>query len=166
MNIILIGFMGSGKSSVGRKLAEKLGYGFVDMDHLIEEKEGMSVGDIFKVKGEKKFRKLEKKTLEKLVQQDNIVISTGGGVPCQPDNMKLINKNGVSVYLRMDAAALFERLKPRQAKRPLIRDLSEKELKQFIKTTLARREKYYLKAKFIVDGSNRDVNEILLLLKD
>ena len=157
--------MGSGKSSMGRKLAGSLGYVFADMDQLIEEKEGMSVSEIFAEKGEKRFRKLEQKILEKLVRQENIVISTGGGVPCQPGNMKLINKNGVSIYLKLDAAALFGRLKTRQARRPLIRDLSEKELKQFIRTTLARREKYYMKAKIIVDGSKRDVNEILLLLK-
>lgn len=165
MNIVLIGFMGSGKTSVGRKLAEKLQYEYVDMDPLIEQKVGMTVGEIFRKKGEKKFRKLEKEILEKLVQQKNIVVSTGGGVPCQPGNMKLINKNCISIYLQMDAIALFERLKPRQARRPLIRDLSEKELKQFINTTLAKREKYYLKAKFIVDGSKRNENEILRLLE-
>ena len=158
--------MGSGKSSVGRKLAGRLGYEFVDMDHLIEEKEGMSISDIFIKKGEKKFRKMEQKILEKLVKEDKLVISTGGGVPCQPGNMKLINKHGVSIYLAMDEAGLFERLRTRQDRRPLIKGLSEKELKQFIKSTLALRERYYRKAKFTVDGSKRNVDEILGLLKD
>ncbi len=156
--------MGSGKSSLGRQLAGRLGYGFADMDQIIEEKEGMPVGDIFSSMGEEKFRELERETLEMLAGKDDLVISTGGGVPCQPGNMELMNNSGISVYLEMDPAALFERLKTRREKRPLIRALSDPELREFIQDTLGRREKFYRKAKFTVDGSKRDVNMILDLL--
>ena len=117
MNIFLIGFMGSGKSALGRKLASRMGYQFIDMDNLIEEKEGMSVRKIFRKKGEAGFRKMERKTLEKLIRKDKLVISTGGGVPCGPGNMGLINQHGISVYLKMDQSALYERLKTRQSRR-------------------------------------------------
>jgi shikimate kinase len=164
MNIFLIGFMGSGKSSLGKKLAERLGYGFADMDEIIEQKEGMPVMEIFRKKGEEQFRKLERKTLEKLVCKENMVISTGGGVPCRPGNMELINQHGISVYLEMSPADLFERLKTRREKRPLIRDLSDAELREFINSTLAEREKYYRKATFTVNGLKRDVDLILEML--
>ena len=164
MKIFLIGFMGSGKSSVGKKLSAKLGYEFKDMDHLIEENEGMSISDIFREKGEKKFREMEQETLTKLISGENIVISTGGGVPCQPGNMDLINMHGISIYLRMETEDLFERLKARKARRPLIKDLSDAELKDFIIENLADRESYYNQAKYIVDGSKRDVVEILGLI--
>ena len=164
MNIFLIGFMGSGKSAVGRKLALRMGYGFIDMDDLIEKQEGASVREIFRNKGEKEFRKMERKTLEALLRQDKLVIATGGGVPCEAGNMDLINKYGISIYLKMDPSALYDRLKTRQSNRPLIKDLSEAELKEFIIEKLSDRESYYRQAKFTVDGTQRDVDGILALL--
>ena len=164
MNIFLIGFMGSGKSTMGKKLARRMGYDFVDMDRLIEKKEGMSVRKIFRKKGEGKFRKMERKTLEKLVRKDRLVISTGGGVPCEAGNMELIRQHGISIYLKMDPPALYKRLKKRQSKRPLIKDLSEKELRKFISEKLSEREGYYSQADHTVDGSKRDVDELLALL--
>ena len=164
MTIFLIGFMGSGKSAVGRKLASRMGYDFVDMDDLIEKQEGASVLDIFKSKGEEEFRKMERKTLEVLVRKDKFVIATGGGVPCGDGNMDLINKHGISIYLKMDPSALYDRLKTRQSNRPLIKDLSEAELKEFIIEKLSDRESYYRQAKFTVDGTQRDVDGILALL--
>ena len=149
---------------MGKKLSAKLGYEFLDMDHVIEENEGMSIGDIFREKGEKKFREMEQETLVKLIDGENIVISTGGGVPCQPGNMDLINRHGISIYLRLETEDLFERLKARKARRPLIKDLSQAELKHFIIENLAERESYYNQAKYIVDGSKRDVVEILELI--
>lgn len=165
MNIILVGFMGSGKTSMGKKLATRLGYKFVDMDNLIEKKEGMAIRDIFRKKGEESFRRMERRILEKMARKDNRVVATGGGVPCGPGNMELINRAGISVYLEVSPVDLFERLKTRRAKRPLIKDLSEAGLREFIETTLAERAPYYRMARFTVDGSSRDVNKILKVLK-
>ncbi len=164
MIVFLIGFMGSGKSATGRKLARKLGYTFVDMDDCIEKKTGMPVRKIFRKKGEAKFRKMERRLLEKLVRKDDLVVATGGGVPCGEGNMDLIKRHGTSVYLKMDPSLLFERLKTRQAKRPLIRELSEKELMKFIRSKLAEREAFYMQADHIVDGSKRDADELVGLL--
>jgi shikimate kinase len=161
MNIFLIGFMGSGKTATGRKLAHRIGYRFIDMDSLIEEQEGMSISTIFNKMGEAEFRKMERETLEKLILKDRLVVSTGGGVPCEPGNMDLINRHGISVYLKMDPSDLYERLKTRQSARPLIRDLSGPELRQYISIKLSERESYYSKAKYTVDGSRRDVEEII-----
>jgi len=156
--------MGSGKSAVGRKLASRMGYDFVDMDDLIEKQEGASVREIFRNKGEEEFRKMERTTLEAMLRQDKLVIATGGGVPCAAGNMDLINKHGISIYLKMDPSALYDRLKTRQSNRPLIKDLSEAELKEFIIEKLSDRESYYRQAKYTVDGTQRNVDGILALL--
>jgi len=158
--------MGSGKTTIGKGLAGKLRYSFIDMDSMIEYKAGMSIRKIFAKKGEAAFRKMEQQALEELVQKRNLVVSTGGGVPCEPGNMEFINEHGISIYLQMDAEALHRRLKSRNEKRPLIRDLSDTELMDYIRKTLANRETYYNMAHFKVDGSKRDLNEIMDLLPD
>ena len=156
--------MSSGKTTIGKSLAGKLRYSFMDMDSMIEYKAGMSISKIFTKQGEAAFRKMERQALEELVQKDNLVVSTGGGVPCEPGNMEYINEHGTSIYLQMDAEALHQRLKSRNIKRPLIRDLSEEELMDYIRETLSKREAYYNMAHFKVDGSRRDLNEIMDLL--
>ena len=124
MIIFLIGFMGSGKSTTGKRLARRMGYTFVDTDSLIAERLGMSVNKIFDRLGENAFREAETRLLNELIFKDNLVVSTGGGLPCYGGNMDLMNFNGQSVYLKVSSSVLYERLSLRKDKRPLIKDLS------------------------------------------
>jgi shikimate kinase len=159
--IYLIGFMGSGKSTVGKRLALRLKYTFVDMDKAIEEEAGIPVRNIFEEKGEDEFRRLEHEMVLKTAEMNYVVVSTGGGVPCFFDNMDIINRNGISIYLQMKSEDLLKRLKGSKYERPLIRDLSTDELEEYIKEKLREREPYYLKSKYIIDGKNPDIKEIV-----
>jgi shikimate kinase len=166
MIIFLIGFMGSGKSTTGKELAKRLGYGFVDTDKTITEEYGMSVNEIFDRFGEEVFRSNETRVLKSLATRKNLVVSTGGGLPCHSDNMDFINRHGISIYLKASPDALRDRLKTRKKKRPLIRDLSDKELKIFIKKKLQDREPYYKMARYKVKGLEVKVKEIMALVSD
>jgi shikimate kinase len=164
MNIFLIGFMGSGKSTTGKKLARKLGYAFMDTDSEIVRRFGMSVNEIFDRLGEDRFRDAEVRLLNELIRRNNIVVSTGGGLPCHGENMQLINRNGISVYLKVSPADLYQRLSTRKHKRPLIRDLDEKELKHFIESKLAEREPFYSMANHTVRGLQTGPEDLIRLL--
>lgn len=166
MIIFLIGFMGSGKSTAGRKLAERLGYSFVDTDKQIIEQFGMSVNEIFDYLGEEKFRESETRLLNDLISKQDLVVSTGGGLPCHGDNMGVINRHGLSVYLKVAPDDLYKRLAARKYKRPLIRELTDRELKVFIDEKLAEREPFYKTATHIVEGLNVDVDELENLVGD
>jgi shikimate kinase len=124
-NIYLVGFMGSGKSTVGKILAEKLNMNFVDIDKLIEEKEGMKIKNIFEQKGESYFRELERKQIEAIVNQEGFVVSTGGGLGANLDNMNLMKKNGDVVWLDVSLNTVLDRLKNDQD-RPLLKQPTEK----------------------------------------
>src|SRR5690349_8405249 len=106
MKIFLIGFMGCGKSTMGKKLAVKLGYDFIDLDHQIEKNLGTTITAYFAENGEEAFRKLESETLKNFDYPSNSIIATGGGAPCFFDNMDWMNANGLSIYIEMPAAAL------------------------------------------------------------
>ena len=164
MIIFLVGFMGSGKSTVGKGLARRLGYSFIDMDARIEGEHGLSINEIFEKLGEKAFREMENKLLKEMVSLKDAVISTGGGLPCTGNNMDLINRKGVSIYLRMDPAALLNRLSRGKSRRPLIRHLSREELETFIYEKLKEREPVYLKAHHIVDGLDVELDELAEIL--
>ena len=131
MRIFIIGFMGSGKSTVGKELAGRLGYRFIDMDQEIERDQGMSINEIFNGPGETFFREMESKLLKQLIKLDDIVVSTGGGVPCNKDNMEIIKTNGISIYLEMSPEAILSRLKDASDERPLIKDKDINELEMF-----------------------------------
>lgn len=146
--IILVGFMGSGKTTFGRNLAEKLNYQFIDTDKEIETLVGMSIPTIFEKKGEAYFRQLEREFIKQLKVQ-NVVIATGGGLPCFYDNMNYLNKIGVTVYLKYSVEELFERLKNETISRPLLKEKSDTELFEFIEGLLKSRESYYLKAQTV-----------------
>lgn len=143
MSIVLIGFMGCGKSSFGKKLANILNFKFYDLDLIIQEKVQLSIEDIFSKHGENYFRKIEKKCLEDVVSEKKIVLATGGGTPCYFDNMSLINNMGVSIYLYMNSKAIFDRLINSKTKRPLIQRMNPEQLKIFINEKLSQREPYY-----------------------
>jgi len=145
-HIVLIGFMGSGKTTVGKLLAASLDIGFIDMDAYIEEKEKSTIHDIFAEKGEAYFRSAETRALsEILALPTKVVISTGGGTPCFGDNMEEIKTKSVSIYLKVGRQRLVERLKG-DVHRPLLQNKSEVELMRFVKMKLKEREHYYSSA--------------------
>ncbi len=155
--------MGCGKSYVGRNLAPLLGFDYIDIDKYIEEKEGLTIKEIFEQKGEDYFRQAEKDFIHQLDTGQNLVISTGGGAPCFFDNMEVMNEKGLTIYLNRNKEKVIWRLLKGQYKRPLIADLSPKELEAFYDERLESRKPFYEKAKLHVGDA--DVEEILEILK-
>ena len=154
MRIFLIGYMGSGKTSLGEKLAYKLEHEFIDLDAYIEKEEGRSISQIFEEDGEDYFRKLERVYLHRIIDQEDVVISTGGGTPCFFDNMEQMNEYGKTIYINMHPKALIPRLKTSSVTRPLLEGKDEKEMLDFIFQSLRERERYYNKAHTVVTGYN------------
>jgi len=165
MIIVLIGYMGSGKSSIGRRLADKIGYQHLDLDTFIEEQEKASVQDIFKIKGEIYFRKQEVTYLQDILNnRNNIILSTGGGTPCFGNNMALINKHKhtKSVYLKSSVSTLSEKLIRKKATRPLISHIETMEdMEVFIGKHLFERVPFYNQAKCILDTSKKTKKEVV-----
>ena len=150
--IFLIGFMGAGKSTLGRALAHSMNYSFVDTDDLIVQKEGRSISNIFKIEGESYFRIQEKKAIERLCKRKKIVIATGGGMPCFLDNMTLIQSNGLSIFIELTADSLLTRLKHEKEHRPLLNEKDDEMLLSWINEKLTERNVYYHQADIILDG--------------
>lgn len=165
MRVYLIGFMGSGKSTAGRKLARKLQLDFYDLDDLIEQERGMSISDYFEKYGEENFRLLERKILRQTFEKNKVLISTGGGTPCFFDNIEAINRNGVSVYLDADIPLIVSRLKNEKAKRPLIKNKREDELHDALSELLNKREKFYRQAQIIVPAKDLNINKLAEKIK-
>ncbi len=155
MRIFLVGFMGSGKTKIGKLMAQHLGYSFVDMDQQLEARFGMSVSRIFSELGEATFRAAEREWIDNLAQSEQLIIATGGGTPCQANNMSRMMELGKTVYLKVSEIALYTRLSEprRKAKRPLLAELSDEELKAYIYKTIAAREPFYQQAHIEVNGS-------------
>lgn len=160
MLFFLIGYMGSGKSTAGKKLAKLLDYGFADLDDHIEKRSGRRIADIFAIEGEEEFRRLERLYLEKLCKLDNQVIATGGGTACFGKNIELMKSSGRVIYIKLPAAALAKRLSQSTNNRPLLKNTGNKSLENFIEEHLAQREKFYTQADLIVNGINLDVKEL------
>jgi len=154
MNVYLIGYMGSGKSTVGRKLASRLNLRFTDLDQLLEERGGMTIPQWFEQKGEADFRVKEQAALEEISNQSGLVIATGGGTACSDTNLSLMGKSGVVVYLEVDVPVLLSRLKPELLKRPLLTGKSEPELTEFISNHLEERMPFYLQAHLRVKAAD------------
>src|SRR5579872_5837104 len=152
MKIFLIGFMGSGKTTLGRKLAARMQYEFIDLDHKLEQQVELSIAEYFSFFGEDSFRKKESEVLKKTTYPENVVISTGGGLPCYFDNMEWMKANGTVVYLKLAPKTLADRLENGKEERPLLQDKHGDELVVFIEQKLAEREKFYLQANIIADG--------------
>jgi shikimate kinase len=161
MLIYLVGYMGSGKTTAGLKLAVKMGYAFADLDVMIENKYKITIGQFFSKYGEPVFRKIERETLIDTFSYTQSVIATGGGTPCFSDNMDLINKHGISVYIKMPVKALEQRLLFSKKKRPLFAGKSDNEILDLIKQQMIIREPYYLKSGLITDGINLDTGLLL-----
>ena len=156
--IYLVGFMGVGKSTAGKKLASRLGWKFIDTDAKFENKYRLSIDTFFNKYGEELFRKLENDILISTFDLDNYVISTGGGMPCYSGAMQQINANGVSVYLEMSELAITSRLINSKQKRPLVMNLSEEELVDFIHNKLSERSTCYSQANIIVPALSIDID--------
>ncbi|GAA4819462.1 shikimate kinase [Litoribaculum gwangyangense] len=165
MILVLIGYMASGKSTLGIILAEKLNYDFIDLDDYIEEKEGLTVADIFKIRGEIYFRKQETFYLEQVLQTEkNIILSLGGGTPCFGNNMQLIlnAENSKSVYLKASIPQLVKKLFKKKSKRPLIAHIETKEaLTEFIGKHLFERVQFYNQAEIQINTDHKSKNKIV-----
>ncbi len=172
MKLFLIGYMGCGKSSLGRKIAKTAGVEFYDMDSMIEQREGATISDIFHFAGEQYFREKERSMIEEFGTMDgSMVISTGGGVPTWEDNMERMNQIGTSLYLRRTAKQIASRLSPHgRQKRPKLRGLNDEELVAFMTTNMAEREPFYSRATITIDceemSDEQLVERILELVKD
>lgn len=158
--IFLIGYMGCGKSSVGKKLAVRLKSDFVDIDTSIEQMTGKSIAQIFKEEGEDQFRQLERSILVSLCSRSNIVVATGGGAPCFFDNMLKMNKSGITIYLKMHPDSLASRILASGNERPLVNRLSKEEMPTYIAQHLREREVFYNKAKITIKGESLKIDDL------
>jgi len=160
MNIYLIGMPGSGKSTLGKQLAESLNYSFVDMDKEIEASERKTINEIFAEDGEEEFRDIEQDMLHEVSTGKNLVISTGGGVPCFFDNMKFINRSGTSIFLNVSDKELIHRIL-KNSNRPLFLNKTNDEIKNELKMKLESRISFYSQAQVTVTGDNIQLSDIL-----
>lgn len=164
MKIALCGYMGSGKSTVSQLLAKKNELAFVELDNEIEKKENLSISEIFSDKGEIYFRKKESLVLQDtLALAKNAVISLGGGTPCYGNNLELLknNKEVKLVYLKVSPQNLTQRLFKERENRPLIANLDEEKLEEYIRKHLFERQFYYLQSDFIIDANNKTLEELV-----
>jgi len=164
--IILIGYMGSGKTTIGRQLAMALGLQFYDLDWYIEMRYHKKVSEIFAEHGEEYFRDLEQRMLHEVAEFEDVVISCGGGTPCHGDNMEYMNQQAETVYLKATPEVLCMHLEMGRTVRPLILGKSGDELLQFIKDSLVEREPYYSQAKHTLDVSLMDNFEKISITLD
>ncbi len=154
--------MGSGKSTVGKSLADRLDIPFKDLDEEIERKSGVSIASLFSENGEIYFRKLEHEVLtELLYSKDIFILSLGGGTPLYFDHMDMINSEGFSIYLQMTISVLAERLSLEKEKRPLLSHLKEEEIPEFVAKHLFERDAVYREAKLVYPAGNQSVEEIV-----
>ncbi len=154
--IVLIGYMGSGKTTVGKALAKEIGLPFYDLDWYIESRMRKKVSQIFAERGEEGFRVIERNMLHEVAEFEDVVISCGGGTPCFFDNMDYLNQQSQVVFLRCEPEVLKEHLLMGKGDRPLLKGKSAEELIGFIRQQLEYREPYYLKAKYTLDVSLMD----------
>ncbi len=160
-NIYLLGYMGSGKSTIGKKLARKLNLAFIDLDKYIEAKQSASISELFEQKGELDFRNIERQSLIEVSKLENKVISLGGGTPCFFDNMKIINNASLSIYLKMSTGMLVSRLINAKIQRPLIRNKNREDLYHFIENQLEYREPFYSQARIMYNASDVNIDDLL-----
>ena len=160
--VYLIGFMGSGKSTLGRWLSDAMkGWTFIDLDHFLENKYHKTIPQIFEEEGEDGFRKKEALCLQEVSSFEKVIIGTGGGSPCFFDNMEVMNKTGLAIYLQLTPQVIFNRLQTSKNKRPLIAGKQGNELLDFITAKLAEREGFYKQAKLIADADNWEVEDFV-----
>ncbi len=170
MKLFLIGFMGCGKTTIGKMLAAEYGFEFIDLDTAIELLHEKSIAEIFATEGEERFREIEHETLKTMISNDNFILSTGGGAPCFHDNMSIMNNNGITVYLKLTPQELTDRLyslpEESRMKRPLIAGKSPIELYNFITKTLEKREPIYSLAKVTTHAYTMTPEELAHRIKN
>ena len=163
MKIVLLGYMASGKSTIGREISKKLDMKFIDLDDYISKREKRSISEIFKVEGEIYFRKIESLYLgEILNSKDSFILSLGGGTPCYSNNMEVIlNSEASSIYVKVDIKTLASRLTTEKNKRPLVADLEDDKLIEFVAKHLFERRFFYEQASITVNSENKSIEEII-----
>lgn len=149
----LIGYMGSGKTTLGRAVSARTGVRFIDLDDYIEQREGCTIREIFASRGEEAFRDIESRALAEVSEQPDTLVACGGGTPCFGDNMEVMNSRGLTVYLDAPHSSLLSRLKEGRTARPLIAALSDDELSEFIRRQMDWRLPYYTRATLSFDSS-------------
>ena len=165
MKIYLIGYMVSGKSTLGRRLAGHAGLQFIDMDHYIEQRNCKTIPQIFAQEGEEEFRKKERKALEEISAFSDVIIATGGGAPCFFDNIDFMNRTGITIFLNIDPDILASRLMRSKTERPLIKGKSKQELVQFIDETLKIRNKFYSRAHYQITQPDIDLQAVMKMIE-
>lgn len=165
--LVLVGYAGSGKSSLAKRLSKALGLGYVDTDTLVEQSVGASIADIFYYEGEEYFRRMERGVVDRLVADGyDGIVATGGGLPVWEDNMERLNSIATTIYLRRSPEQILSRLSAYgREKRPMFRGKSDEELLQFMREHIAEREPYYAKANIVVDCntmSDQDVVQYII----
>lgn len=156
--------MGSGKSTAGRKIASALGWHFADVDRVAAEQQGLSVEEMFRMHGESFFRAAETRALNDISQKGRTVVSCGGGTPCSKENMEVMKRTGVVLYLKMSVPALVSRLLKSKNKRPLLADAVEGEMTSRVEELLALRSPWYEQADIVTDGLSPDIDVVTGLL--
>ncbi len=151
--VFLIGYMGSGKSTIGRYVASDMGWRFIDMDDYVESRIGCTISQYFASHGEPAFREAEAEALAELAKEKNVIVATGGGAPCHHGNVNTMNAAGLTIYINVEPTELAKRLAPARAHRPLIANKTDEELEAFIAEQLKLREPFYRKAMMVVDGA-------------
>ncbi|MFM2134929.1 MAG: shikimate kinase [Bacteroidota bacterium] len=166
MRIYLVGYMGSGKSFLGNRLAELLGYSFVDTDFLVESEQQLTVSEIFEQSGEAKFRLLEKAVLERTFSMEAVVVATGGGLACQKDVMENMNRMGITVYLKVFPTTVVARVSAQLGKRPLLKGIAPLNLTGHISNHLAERSICYEKSQLTVVADVLSAEQLLVKILD
>lgn len=168
--IFLIGYMGAGKTTVGKDLAKLMDLSFIDLDCYIEGRYHKTVGQIFAEKGEEAFRDIERRMLHEVAMFEDVLISTGGGAPCFFDNMEFMNEMGTTVYLKVSVEELAKRLEVCKSTRPVLKGRSGDELVAFIAENLKKRTPHYMQASIVFDAevmlTETDVHKISEALKE
>ena len=157
--------MGCGKTTWSKKLAAHLGYEFLDLDHLLQDETGMTIPEYFAQHGEDAFRVLESTLLKETEYPENVIVSTGGGLPCFFDNLQWMNAHGKTLYIKLDPKTLAGRLENAKTERPILRGKHGEELVAFIAEKLAEREGFYLQASHAVSGIDLSVEKMVEALK-
>ncbi len=159
--LFLMGMPGSGKSTLGKRLATKLELPFIDLDEYIETKEKKTIEIIFEQEGEAGFRNMESRYLKEVIETQKVfLLSLGGGTPCFNDNLSLVQQNGFSIYLQLSPEALFSRIKNATQVRPLFKGLTDEELLNKLKEMLLKREPYYNQARLCLPGLSVKPEEV------
>lgn len=159
--------MGVGKTSFAKKLSNKLNFSFLDLDKEIENKENSNINFIFENKGENYFRKIEKQLLKEIIENNNnFVLSCGGGTACYNNNIKIINNNGISICISLPITTIIQRLNNSKTKRPLLKNIDKRNIFNEISSLMNIRKQYYEQANFNINGLNYNIEEVINKIKN